>query len=448
MSAPSLGARRTLSARLRGNSARILFGAAAFTILSRMVGLVRESVMVGMVGVHDYTDAYFALAAVVMWLQNWSFGAYALYFVPKYRSLPRADKTRFLTAALRRMWMLGAILGVLFALLGRRIERFLLAGHNVLDARGFAVFALCLPVTAVAGVYYARNVSEESGLIRAARALFVGNLGGVMILATLVLAPFPDSLVLPTSLAFTQLSLLLLLRINPKHHDASDDGTHAPPTVSNGSQAWATTVENVGFNLNAIGQQAIAGMLPMGGVTLNAYAIRLLLVPITGLLQPVQQRLLIRFSAPATQERGSVRGPVLFGSALGLFVGGCAALVLHLLTPYLSQQWQDLIRTHHFAYVVLLYGSYAGVVFSNQALARFAFANHCGWTYAVVMVLAYAIGTGTNLLLLDSLGLVSLPLTSVGAEVCATLLLLQLLRRSLFTSGGGAHPSTRAMAES
>jgi peptidoglycan biosynthesis protein MviN/MurJ (putative lipid II flippase) len=403
-------------------------------LLSRLIGVARESAIVGLIGVHDYTDAYFALSAVVAWLQNWSFGAYSLYFVPKYLRLGSQEREPWVR---RRTWVAGALgvaLALGFLLLFRPIERLMLGGVNVLHWGPAVLLAVCLPVTATAGVKWGEVISHPGGILSSARALAIANALGLFALLGVVGAKVDRSLALPASLAISQVVTLLLLARQAKSLRvvggyAETDSKAA--RTSDTSQVVATTLENVGFNASAMIQQAIAGSLSAGAITLNAYATRLILVPLTGLMQPVQQRLLIRFASDSSRRaRQVLRTTVL----LALAVGGGLGLLLGIggygMAPLLNGWWRQAFLEHHYPLVLCAYAVYAGVVFANQSMARLFFSEGRGAAYATVMCAAYVVGNALRFMSASRVGLVALPAGALIAEGAATALLFRLAARS------------------
>src|SRR5207249_4345461 len=152
-------------------------------------GFVRELIIVGRLGVHDYTDAYFATSVVVLWAQNWSFGAWALYFVPKYLSLPNSLRRRWVRSRLASAALVSSLLEVCFVFLYPHLERLLLGGRTILGLGEAVALSLSLPATALGGVLYSRLIATPRGILLAARALLVGNAAGLTILVALLLSP-------------------------------------------------------------------------------------------------------------------------------------------------------------------------------------------------------------------------------------------------------------------
>jgi hypothetical protein len=389
------------------------------SLASRALGVVRESAIVALLGVHDFTDAYFATSTVVLWLQNFCFGAFILYFVPRHLSLRGPARRSWRRRWMRLAALAGALGGGAFFVAYGRIEEALLSGRSVLGATPAAMLALAVPATTIGSILYGRVVSTTRGIAVAALANVLANLAGLGVLVAIIWARLDPSWALPASLAGTQVALLVALALGARAEPA-DDGVAPGHDRAAESQLGATAAENAGFNVSAIMQQGIAGHLSAGAVTLNAYAVRLLLVPVTGLLQPVQQRLLIGFATdPGAASRRTARLTVAGGLLMGTAAGAAFAAALAASRPWWSPAWQRAFAEHQYAYVLLAYGVYAGVVFSNQSLARLCFASGQGWRYAIAMNGAYAGGTFLRIALAPHWGIVALPLGALAAEGAA-----------------------------
>jgi peptidoglycan biosynthesis protein MviN/MurJ (putative lipid II flippase) len=414
---------------------RRLASAMGLTVLSRAIGLVREMVVVGALGAHAYTDSYFATSSVVLWLQNWAYGALALSFVPEFLSLAAADRAPWFRAFARKLASAGVVAGAIFFVGFGTVESLLLGGRRVLESRHQLMLATCLPATLLGGLYYARAVSSPDGIVKAAKAVLWGNIAGVIGLVGAAFSRRDPAAVLPLSLLVAQsTTAVLLARIRPAVQTAAGDAGR--------SQAVATTIENIAFNVNSVAQQAVAGRLPEGAVTLNSYASRLILVPLTGIVQPLQQRLLIAFTGSSEQDGARVLKRVVYvavvgGAAIGLLLAGAVALGKGLLPT----RAQVLTTTYRMDVIIGLYATYAGIVVANQSMARYYFSRARGGTYAATLIVAYAIGTAGRVWLASSVGLLALPLCSVIAEGMAAAGLAAFATRSLRGMAGAPTPA-------
>jgi peptidoglycan biosynthesis protein MviN/MurJ (putative lipid II flippase) len=414
----------------KGASARRLIGGAmGLLLLSRMIGLAREAAIVALIGVHDYTDAYFAMSAVVGWLQNWSFGAFSLYFVPKYLLLEGPARRLWVAHRTRMAAVSGGVLGLVFLAAYQPLERLMLSGRNVLAWPAVALLAACIPVTTIGGVKWGEVISRPSGILGSARALAIANACGLIALVGVVGTTSNRFIALPASLAISQFVALALLTGQARAMREDADGPAgsglgvargANARASHSSQAVATTVENVGFNLSALIQQAIAGRMSDGAITLNAYANRLILVPLTGIMQPVQQRLLIKFASETEQQsRKALRAVAKMALGLGLALGLAVVVAGYALAPLLGPKWRATLSDHRYPIVLGAYALYAGVVFVNQGIARMLFAHGRGAAYATVMLIAYSAANAIRFLAAPHWGMLALPLGALVAEGAA-----------------------------
>jgi hypothetical protein len=396
---------------------RAVGGAMAFVLASRLIGLGREALIVAVVGVHDFTDAYFALSPVVLWIQNWSFGALALYLVPRFLAVPPSERAVWLRARLRAVGV-AAVAGALAFVWGSSwLVGTLLDGHNALGPLGLVALAACIPITGVSGVLFAGVTASSTGILYAARGQVISNLAAVMVLGATYLGLVPLPLALPVSLLTAHAVLSFVLWLRASSVASAFGGAAASPIPRSDSELVATTVENAAFNGNIVVQQWIIGGLPPGSLTLNGYLTRLILIPVSGLLQPVQQRLLIAFSVndgmgAARAARLVAAAALATGAALALLLG-VAALATHAFWP---EQLSALASDTSSGLLVGAYACYAGVMFSNQAFARLFFSRGLGWHYALVMTGAYGLGLLAKLLLVPTLGLIAVPVSSILAE--------------------------------
>jgi hypothetical protein len=405
---------------------RFTAGAVGVTLVSRLLGFAREGVIVGIIGVHDFTDAYFALSSIVLWLQNWSFGAFALYFIPRYLSIAPEERRSWFGVQIRRNLKWGIFAGGAFVVGFRWIEPLMLGGRQVFGTAPTLLLACCLPLTVIGGLLSARLLSTAEGILPAALVHLYANALGFASLIVFAFSPGGKPLALPVTLLVTQGAVVILLsRASSRYGDTPDRGRVRPPGLRARGQLSASTAENVGFNLSAVIQQAIAGALATGAVTLNAYAVRLVLLPLTGMLQPVQQYLLVRFaSGDAVTARKMINITASIALALGLILGGALYFAFGATRWFWGDEWNLLFTTFRFGLVVFCFGVYAGVVFTNQAIARYSFSNHHGWTYAGVMLVAYATGTVIRFIFAPSFGILALVGASIVTELAAAGILL------------------------
>jgi peptidoglycan biosynthesis protein MviN/MurJ (putative lipid II flippase) len=395
----------------------LLGGAVGLSVVSRLVGVVREAAVVGFLGVHDFTDAYFATSSVVAWLQTWAFGALTLYLVPIYIGASRLERTALYRRHMRTAAGLATAAAGAFIVFYGPLERALLGGRRVLGGIEAALLGLAMLAGCIGGVAYGRLLASERGVLVGAKALFVGNAAGVGTLLVLLFLPVPRQAILPATLCVSQVVIAVLCAraalLVPNVERAPGEDRRKPHFL-------ATTLENVGFNLSTVVQQGLAGSLPPGAVTWNAYAVRFTLLPLSGIMAPVQQVLLRRFAITGEAKGRRLAARVVRTSVLaGIAVGGVLSLALRASYPLWSASTAGAMRSHDLPLTFFCYAAYAGVMFGNQASARWFFSNGTGWSYTFTMLGAYGIGTALRVVLVGSLGLPGLPLGALLAEGAA-----------------------------
>lgn len=398
-------------------------GAMAFVFASRIVGLLRESLVLAVVGVHDFTDSYFALSTVVIWFQNFSLGALALYLVPRFLAVPSEERKRWLASRTRIAIALGVAAGAAFLAGAHWIEPALLGGRRALPLGGIMALALCIPFCTTSGILFAAVTSSTDGILHSAKAQLTANFAGTSVFVAAWMGIVPLAHALPFSLVVAQGMLWLGLRSRAtrlQHGEIQPGRTRAH---ASSREFAATAIENAGANINLIVQQVIIGRLSSGAISLNAYVMRLVLFPLAGFLQPIQQRLLISFSCEdggdsTRRARFIVRLAIVTSCSAG-FLLAIACNVTH---PYWPERWRGLAPLQSTLLLVFAYACYAGVLFSNQVYARLYFSSGKGSHYTFVMLAAYTIGLFAKYSLVPFFGIPLIPASSVLAEGCALLL--------------------------
>ncbi len=426
------------TASLAGGATRPVVGAMALGLVSKAVGLGREVAVVTLLGVQDYTDSYFATSAVILWVQNWAFGALSLSLVPRMLREHPSKRLALTTKQTRVAAAIGSLAGVALFGVFSSVEKLLLDGRAVLGPAEAACLAGAIPAIAVGGVHYSRVISTPGGILRGAGALLTGNSVGIILLAGAMALGMSRPLVLPAVLLGSQIATTIALyRLRAEAEAPSFAG--GPGGLARGIAA--TTVENIGFNVNAVIHQGLAGRLGPGAVSVNAYVMRLVLVPLTGLLGPIQQRLMQKYAA-ATRESGAV-----LAIRVGVFglIGGVAAALLVLGAWLACRGFLPAhFREAEIGWVALGYAVYAGVLFCNQSLARWFFSQGTGWVYTGVLLGAYVSSAALKVALLEPLGMMALPAGAILAEGLAAGVMLSLLWKAVAKPGSTARRSPSA----
>ncbi len=414
---------------LRGSEVKSLGNAVVFTVLSRVVGLAREAMALAVVGLSAGSDAYFAMAPMAMWIHNWAYGALSLVVVPRFLAVAVGQRqrlvNRYATLIAAGAGLCGALLFVFFVPLER-----LLLGANVMPRLGALALAIAVPLGALAGLFHGATTIRRDGVLRAAKMLFFGNIAGMFTLGVGAAMGRSSDLLLPISFMVTHLATLVLL-LNGRRGEEEAQTTGAISGKGTKDIVAATT-ENVGFNLNAVAHQAIAARLEVGSVSLNAYTMRFFFVPLIGVFQPLQQRLLAWFSIASPQASLRRTQQILVtGCALAFGLGFSVFLVMETVVKLMPQTlagFEGVIPI-----IGGLYVCHGIVVMLCQVFARLLFANNRGGTYALMALAAYFCGSLLKMVLIGGWGIRALPVGGIVAD-CALLIGLMLLSHRVLSN--------------
>jgi putative peptidoglycan lipid II flippase len=159
-------------------------------------------------------------------------------------------------------------------------------------------------------------------------------------------------------------------------------------------QIFATSVENVGASLNQVLNVYFAGAAGFGAVATNAYALRIALLPLSGIVSPANQILHVSLSRDRANNIKIRFAPI----AIKL---SCVWLILAVAIILLREQIVTLVYqrgafshrdTLNVASVLIPYSCYFFVMATNQVYARYFFSISQGGQYSGFLIAGYVIG--------------------------------------------------------
>ena len=159
-------------------------------------------------------------------------------------------------------------------------------------------------------------------------------------------------------------------------------------------QLSAASVENVAFNLNQLLTVHFAASTGAGAVALNAYALRIAMLPLSGVVTPVNQMVntWLAKRRVSEQKRAFTKAMLVTGSAYAL----CALAVFVLRHSIVRVVYQrgafSAANTLSVVQALAPYAIYFLVMAPNQLFARFYFVAGKGHVYTSVLLAGYAIG--------------------------------------------------------
>jgi putative peptidoglycan lipid II flippase len=411
----------------------------AITGVSKLAGFAREVLISQAYGVSPTTDVFFGLQQLLVLLSSYLLGAFALAFIPHFAKA----RTRGTEAALiRRSSMVllgvGVALTVLF-LAGSAGPVLAIVG---LQRHGDGVgplFARTLAVAILPTICVGLAHAALHGEGRHIQALTLAALTPWAMLISFMVFTFapgpPPAIALPWSFSIGALvagtwGAIVLRRM-------ATSRSHQQPLADSRAGGLrrdliAATAENVGFGLNQYFTVMFASLTGPGSVSVNAYALRIAFLPLSGIVGPLNQILQSRLAAIEGDARWSWYRPLLLRA--GAILATSSAVLFFFRTELVSLVYQrgafSPSATAAVAAALTPYAAYLFVMALNQTLARYYFVSGRSTEYAVAMTVAYSLGNVAKALTWQSFGLLGVIWASVGAEALALIVLMARISRA------------------
>jgi len=386
---------------------------------SKVGGFVREVYISSLYGVSTVTDAFFAVQQIPLFVGNYMFGAFNLVFIPRYASAKQENLSRaFLKALLKILLSAGLVLtALMFVGAYEWVPRIVGVAEQAGDLAG--VFARILSLTIVPvillgvgyGMFHAERQHVKAMLMDALfpLAMLLGLVGLSHVLEANLAYALPWSFVIGASVAGGCATYLArrLVRSDPAPQPQKRRA-EGPFLKGFFKQLSASSAENVGFNVNQLLNVFFAGTTGPGSVAVYAYATRLAMLPLSGIVNPLAQMIQAWLSSHETPER---RGKhfALVALAMLLMVLLIALLLIAFREPLVRFVYQrgefsasDTIRV---SWLLVPYAGYFAVMSLNQLFARYFFVLSRGGLYTTSLLAGYLVSNLLKPFLAASMGL-------------------------------------------
>ncbi len=394
----------------------------AINVGSKAVGFVREVYISGLYGVSDVTDAFFAIQQLPLFVSTYLFGAFTLVFVPQYAAAKRGGFAKeFLAGLLKVLVPLGFLLTALMVLGADRLVP-VIAGVVRLSgglASDFAVIlALSMVPTIFWGVGYGvlhADRQHVKGMLLAAVTPFAMLVALVVLLLLPGLDPayaLPWSFV--TGVAVGGAWGFHLLRRAAKSGPVPGAEKSAAGRLSwskFSGQLSVASLENIGFSLNQLLNVHFAGVAGPGAVAVNAYALRISMLALNGIVTPLNQ--MIQGWLSGDEDRKSGAG---FTHRFTHILGGMLLLVLFIAATVVVFR-EPVVRlvyergafsaadTMRVAQSLVPYSAYFAVMALNQLFARYLFVISKGQLYTACLLAGYLVSNVLKPFMAENFGL-------------------------------------------
>jgi putative peptidoglycan lipid II flippase len=402
------------------------------SLASKLVGFAREAYISYLYGISKVTDIYFTMQQVPVMVSNYMFGAFNLAFMPQYVQLhysgdPSPFLRRLLTGvlgagALLTLLMLDGRIGIIPRLLGVQPDALPLA------IKFTQILALSIIPIAVAGVSYGMLHARQEH-VRGMLLLALAPCVMVLSMMSLSLLPnlervniLPWSFVAGSLCAFVW-GALVLWKVLGAQKKAAEGTGGAFSMLGFLKQLCASSLENIGFNVNQVLNVIFAGSVGAGAVAINAYAFRIAMLPLSGIVTPANQ--MIQASLAKSQAEGrKIRfsGLMLKLSAAWILLAAAIFLLREPLVRLVYQRGAfSPADTLSVAQALIPYSCYFVIMATNQVFARYFFAVSRGGEYSKVLMAGYLAGNCLKPFLRTAHGLTGIIWACVIGEGLAAL---------------------------
>ncbi len=366
---------------------------------SKVVGFVREVYVSALYGVSQVTDAFFAIQQLPLFVSTYLFGAFTLVFVPHYAAAKRDGYAKQFLVGLLKVLVPVGIGATTLMMLGATGPVLSVVGIGQLSGSPAVGFAVILSLSLLPTIFWGVGYGVAHAERQHVRGMMLAALAPLVMLAALVfltLVPVIDpAYALPWSFVIGVLAggvwgLGLILK-RMKDGSTSRHGLSWRRGFS--SQLSAASLENVGFSLNQLLNVHFAGATGAGAVAVNAYALRISMLALSGMMTPLNQ--VIQGTLSSEEARDKTRH-------FAKILGGMVVLVLLIMAAMLVFR-QPLVRfiyergafapadTLRVVRALVPYSAYFAVMALNQLFARYLFVVSKGRLYTICLLAGYLV---------------------------------------------------------
>lgn len=365
--------------------------------IGKLLGFVREVLISSMFGVSAMTDAFFAIQQLLVFISSYIGGAFNLAFIPAYiRNMKLGTPKEFLFPVVLVVTCLGMMLTIIpFIAPDGMIDKIFGFDKKANFVNEFAkILAIAVLPSILIGLAYGVLHAERSH--RAATLLgTISSSGMLIVLLGFYWVPVNGyALILSLPISYLVGSLLaggVSLSIVLKRTAGKLDRKKADFKGFIGALG-ASSVENIGFNLNQYSNVYYAIKMGEGLVSINAFAMRIGFLPLALISSQLGQ--IYQSWAGGIVADGRVPPRKVYFSIVAV------SLIVSIGMMLLSSEIVRLIyergsftseHSKDVANLLVPYACYFFVMSVNQTAARHYFVISKAKTYSAVMVGAYVV---------------------------------------------------------
>lgn len=401
---------------------------------SKILGLIREVYISSHFGVSSLTDAFFGVQQLPVIMMSYMAGAFTLAFVPHYVAVKeQGQHIRFLRNLLVAVMLFSVALTLLMIAGASNLVPLVIGFHTEIQliARYSIVLSAAVLPSALIGIAYSICHAERQH----SKAMLLSTVGpAAMLISLLAWDRWPNSdlkYALPWSYVIGTLvaGFWSFRRISAAfaHVDVARAvfDKPCPSGFKFIQQLSAASIENVAFSLNQLLTVHFAAATGAGGVTFNAYALRIAMLPLSGAATPLNQIVNTWLARQRVTEQKQAFIKALFLSVAAY--SACALLMFALRHRIVSLVYQRGVFSAFDAASVVQalspYAIYFVIMALNQLFARFFFVVGKGQVYTAVLLAGYGVANFLKPIGAAHFGLSGVISAGVVGEAMATVAL-------------------------
>lgn len=371
------------------------------TFGSKIIGFIRESYISYLYGLSVVADTFFSIQQVPLFVLNYITGAFALVFIPRFlMEKENGTQSAFLLKVVKCTLIVGFAVTIIMATpsLGLLNSIFAIPGPKQALANTFSVImAFSVIPIMVNGIGYGILHAEQkhvSGMVLNALAN-VAMVGSMVMLSASVM---DHTLILPWSLLIGVLltsiwSAKIIVKSLTSVHNSDVSNRGSLGTKVFFKELTAASVENVAFNLNQILNVHFCSLSGVGSVAILTYAMRIAMLPLSGIVAPLNQIIQSRLGNKRAQNMPLNFLPI--AAVMVVLCGIVAVGMAFVSEPLVKLVYQRGAFSSGNAKLVgnalVPFSFYFVIIGVNQTFARYFFAIQKGVVYTVVLSCGYLV---------------------------------------------------------
>lgn len=424
------------------------FKIAAFTafltifinLVGKLLGFIREVYISSYYGISTITDIFFAIQQFPVFVYSFMFGAFNLVFIPYYVKAKKAGSANdFIYKIFLILTAFGGIITVLMILGSKELLPQLVGVYklnNNLSNSYSIILSLSIIPTIVIGFCYGILHSNQNHITAMVLTTFTTLIMLIFLYLFKLYEILPFEYILPWSYVigfivtglFSIFFLIQEIKTNKQQSVKVDKETFK----NFFKQLSASSIENIGFNINQILTIYFSGMSGAGGIAAINYAQRISMLALSGLISPINQIIQSRLSNSSNQGlKNTFTRYIFIIVSISITISLFIYFFRDFIVAFIYERGSfDINDTQIVSNILVPYAFYLIIISLNQLFARYYFVLNKGGLYTIILLVGYLIANVIKPILVVDYGLVGVVWSSVIGEGISLLGFLLIFRRN------------------